>query len=371
MSSIPSPGSNNLFNQDNPDGNQSNDQINNQNITADYDQWYTDEQTMQQDEESLAAAIADLVNVSHGHNYNATFEAMMMFFTQVFPDVLNIQQDQLNTLSDSQNISSDLRSFVTSIQNDMNTISQSQLYTNNPTSGNPSWSSRPNWTAAGDGDASFDFYGNTCDLYAWAHFLSSSSSTNGLSANISSPLNVSDANQMEQYSVGIANEIVNPWGTSSYSVTFNVKNNNILNDDQGNLWFTDPASNPTTPSGATSNPFPTPPSGQDYIGFNVAYAIWLSSQTINYNTNPPPAPSGGGNPLSTQPGVWTDNNPIKTIQQNLQEDNSATSSISTTTQTTEQFYTNQYNQLTGIDNSMQQNFVEEISAIIQNESPNG
>ena len=366
---FPSPGSQNLWNHANPeDQGESNDQINNQNMQTDYDQWYSDEQTMQQDEESLATAIADLVNVSHGHNYNATFEAMMMFFTQVFPDVLNIQQDQLNTLSDTQNISSDLRSFVTSIQNDSNTLSGANLYTNTPSNGNPSWSG-PNWPGAGGEylNAAHDFYGNTCDLYAWAHFLGSPDSVQGLSgANApSSALSSSDAEQITGYSVSIANEILNPWSgayASAPAAGLSVSGTgaNILTDNNNINWMNETIQNPSSPNGIFPN-VTTP-----HNGFNIAYVLWLSSQNISYNTT-----LGSSTTTANQPTVWTDNTPLKDIQQDLQQDNSSTSSLATTTQTTEQFYTNQYNQLTGIDNSMQQNFVEEISAIIQNESPNG
>jgi hypothetical protein len=44
--------------------------------------------------------------------------------------------------------------------------------------------------------------------------------------------------------------------------------------------------------------------------------------------------------------------------------------MSTTTQTIEQFYTNEYNQITGIDNSMQQSWVSGQTSMINNQKAN-
>lgn len=268
---------------------------NDQQITNDVQQYIDDQNQMSADYAAIQTALANLFPAGGHMSPDQIFAALMAFFMQVFPDILSYQEGNMNLLADSQNISSDLRGFVNSIQNDFNTGA--------------------NATAA---DMQ-DMINNTQDLSNWTTFLSSKNS-----AWTTPPLDPTDAGQINQQLTDIENQfthqdnsttspnpnpIINDWGNAQ----------NMANDMTG--W-------PSSTSGG-------------------AIPGWFSNPDTTNPANPAPQ--------------------IKAIQGSLQQANSSVSTMATTTQTSEQFYTNQYNQLTGIDNSMQQNSASEVSSFVTNQ----
>lgn len=261
-------------NQNDDPGNYANDQQ----IASDVNQWLADQNQMSLDKTAIETALANLKSGSP----DAIFAALMAFFMQIFPDVLNYQQDNMNSLADSQNISSDLRGFVNSIQNDFN-----------------------EGASISAGQAA-DLNNNAQDLFNWTNYLDGTSTTPGPWSG-APPLDPTDGGQINQMISGIASEFGGTGGSATVLPTNWA--GNIAPDM--NTWFT------------------------------------------------PPAPGGTG-PANPAPQ-------IKAIQGDLQQANSSVSTMATTTQTSEQFYTNQYNQLTGIDNSMQQNSASEVSSFVTNQ----
>jgi hypothetical protein len=77
----------------------------------------------------------------------------------------------------------------------------------------------------------------------------------------------------------------------------------------------------------------------------------------------PPVNQGGNNPGGPSPE-------FKSIMNDLQTLNQSTSGLSTTVQTTLQFYVNNYNQWIGIFNNALQDDIKEISAPINNQKSN-
>lgn len=91
---------------------------------------------------------------------------------------------------------------------------------------------------------------------------------------------------------------------------------------------------------------------------------WLSSTATTPSDNPIP----GGNinpPIPNDPY-----NQVKTITGDFQQVNSNVSTYSTTTQTSMQFFVNEYNQCMGIDNSTQQSLMTGIAAMVNNQKTN-
>lgn len=293
---------------------------NDTNIENDVQQWLNDQAQIGVDESDLQTALAQMEKEAKSGN---VFGAMMVFFTSVFPDVLTYQQDTMNTLADSQNIASDLRAFATSIQNDFN--ASAGLSPTTVVNGQV----EPNQAAL---DNAKDLFNNTNDLNSWATFLSNpQSGFPWTSANC--PLDHSDGLTITSQMSGIVSAF---GGSNGEQVQTGWNYNN-------GTWT---AIN-TSVSWSDSDE-----------GSSMAAALYAWNNTTNLPSN---APSG-----TTPPNVPPANQ-VKEIQGNLQQANSAVSTMATTTQTTEQFYTNQYNQLTGIDNSIQQNTISEESSFVTNQ----
>jgi hypothetical protein len=260
----------------------------------DYDQWLLDQKAQAADDEEVKSALASMeelmAEAKIGHNKNAEFMAMMLFFYQVMPNLMQQQQDNITALADSQNIDSDLRNFVTNIQGDINSG-----YTNS--SGGAGSSYTINQPTAED------IMGNIADLKQWTTFLSTTS------CNGTTPLDASDADNLLSNMSSIATSIGDTY----------------------------------TPGGSNFN--------------TIAITV---ENTINgiYGEQP------------NNPQFQANQQTVSSIQQNLQQANSTTSSIATTTQTTEQFFVNQYNQFTGIDNSLQQSYASTNNSMVNNQKSN-
>jgi hypothetical protein len=84
----------------------------------------------------------------------------------------------------------------------------------------------------------------------------------------------------------------------------------------------------------------------------------MNSDMVNWYT----APTDDGKTPPAEPATQ-----IKAIQGALQTSNSAVSTLATTTQTQEQFYTNEYNQITGITNSLQQSQATQTGTLVHNQ----
>jgi len=260
-----------------------NNYANNQQMGADVTQYQQDQASMAADISALHQALNNMAAELANNPQNAGL-ALMSFFTQILPDVLGIQQDQMNVLADSQNIASDLRSFVTSMQSDFNT-----------------------GALATQGDMT-DLYLNADSLNYWTGYLSNSANfpdPANPGKNFTPPLDPTDAGQIQNMMSDIQEKFSH--GT----------------EGQGADW-----GNPTQMAADMSNWFSAPPSG----------------------ANP------------TSPATQ-----IKAIQGDLQQANSAVSTQATTTQTQEQFFTNQYNQFVGVTNSLQQSFASENTASVNNQ----
>lgn len=298
---------------------------NDTNIQNSVQQWLDDQAQVGIDKQAIDAAIAQMeADITHGNN---VFGAMMIFFSSIFPDVLTYQEDTMNTLADSQNISSDLRSFVTQIQKDFNTGATLD----------------PNGSGSASANANaIDLYNNTQDLKSWTDFLDRAQS--GLWTSKTCPLDASDGETISNS----LKDIEGAFGGGSASG---------VQVQTGWNWGPGPNNGPDqwNPTYTTVNW--TSKDG----GAGMATAMWNWNNSTALPTTGTP-PSGTPGPTPPQPATE-----IKEIQGDLQQSNSSVSTMATTTQTTEQFYTNQYNQLTGIDNSMQQNTISEESSFVTNQ----
>jgi hypothetical protein len=193
---------------------------NNQNISNDVQQWIDDQQSLSAIATDIQIALAGMEKELHSGN---VFGAMMMFFTQIFPDVLSYQEGTMNVLADSQNIASDLRAFATQAQNDFNTAAQD--------AGNVTGT-----------DLAHDLYDNVEDLNQWAQYLSTPNSYWNAT---NCPLDVNDATTIED-------QTNTTTGIGSYFGTNGADWGNFTNmTNDMNSWF-------TAPSGSSSNPPASP-----------------------------------------------------------------------------------------------------------------
>ncbi|NDD58245.1 MAG: hypothetical protein EBZ47_03200 [Chlamydiae bacterium] len=243
---------------------------NNAQMQNDVNQWYADSQKISIDESAFYAALAQMNELAAE---GKTDLALMYLFTSVFPAMLSFQEDTITLLADSQNISSDLRNFVSCAENDFNA----------------GGSASPEQMA--------DMYNNVQSLNSWASYLSSDN-PGYWSAGSGAPLSATDAANIEDD----CNTIAGVFGTTDWGNPANMSND-------VKSWFSEPTS--------SDNAIP--------------------SQNI------------------------------KTVQGAFQQANSAVSSISTTLQSQEQFYIDQYNQYVGIDNSMQQSECTQNAAFVNNQ----
>ena len=260
-------------------------------LQDDYNQWYEDQQQIQDDLTQVLAMLDKMKKAEQGGHYDSVSVALQMAFMCVFPTIFSEKEDNINQLSDSMNISSDLRTYVTSIQNDFN---------NAPTESTtvPAGSTQsPAETNAQD------LIDRVTDLNRWVNFLQNSSSGfNGVTA-----IDATDATNITTAISDITTAFGKDWGCSAN----------------------------------------------------------MATDMTNWNNPTPVTPPSGGTPIPPEPAPQ-----IKEIQGDLQQANSSVSTMSTTTQTTEQFYTNEYNQITGIDNSMQQSWVSGQTSMINNQKSN-
>jgi hypothetical protein len=241
----------------------------NQELQKDYDTWQADQEQLKEDLQQVLAMLDKMQKAEHGGKFDSVSIALSMAFTCVLPTIFSEKEDNLNQLSDSQNIASDLRRYVTLIQNDFNSIG------------------------------------------------------NGASA----PTGSAGVNKMNQEIQSLEN-----WTSK-------------LSQDGGPL---DPTSAGQLTTALTD--ITTQLSGKTDTD------VW------NWFNPPTPDPSKPPQPSTTQF--------LKAIQGDIQQSNSSVSTLSTTTQTTEQFYVNQYNQITGIDNSIQQSWVSGQGVMVNNEKSN-
>jgi hypothetical protein len=239
----------------------------NQDLQKDYQTWQDDQEQLKEDLEQVLAMLDKMQKAEHGGKFDSVSIALSMAFTCVLPTIFSEKEDNLNQLSDSQNLASDLRRYVTLIQNDFNSIGKG---TSAPTGS----------------DGVNKVNGEINRLEEWVDRLSQDGG----------PLDATSAGQLT---------------TALTDITTQLSGHN--DTDVWN-WF-----NPPT------IPDPSQPS------------------TIQI---------------------------LKTIQGDIQQSNSSVSTLSTTTQTTEQFYVNQYNQITGIDNSIQQSWVSGQGVMVNNEKSN-
>jgi hypothetical protein len=237
-----------------------------------------------------------------GGHYDSVSVALQMAFMCVFPTIFSEKEDNINQLSDSMNISSDLRKYVTQIQNDFNNASTIS-------------SNTPGTTPSANAQ---DLYDRVTDLNRWVNFLQDpSSACNGVTA-----LDATDASNITNAIGDIKNQFTHQGKDASGNP---ITINDWTNKDYGNM----------------------------------------AQDMINWNSTTPVTPPTGGTPIPPAPAPQ-----IKAIQGDLQQANSSVSTMSTTTQTIEQFYTNEYNQITGIDNSMQQSWVSGQTSMINNQKAN-
>jgi len=283
-----------------------NNYANNQQMGADVTQYQQDQASMAADISALHQALNNMAAELANNPQDAGL-ALMTFFTQILPDVLGIQQDQMNVLADSQNIASDLRSFVTSAQTDFN--------------------AGANVTSA----QTQDLYDNSMDLSNWTSYLSNSANFPDASnpgKNFTPPLDPTDAGQIQNMVTSIGQQF------SHYDNSSKSNKSDWGPDGTGNNWAGQMVRDMATGWGGTN--------GDPFI------PGWFAP------------PASGANP--TSPATQ-----IKAIQGDLQQANSAVSTQATTTQTQEQFFTNQYNQFVGVTNSLQQSFASENTASVNNQ----
>ena len=94
----------------------------NQELQKDYDTWQADQEQLKEDLQQVLAMLDKMQKAEHGGKFDSVSIALSMAFTCVLPTIFSEKEDNLNQLSDSQNIASDLRRYVTLIQNDFNSI---------------------------------------------------------------------------------------------------------------------------------------------------------------------------------------------------------------------------------------------------------
>jgi hypothetical protein len=254
------------FNDNNP---------NNTNMNNDVNQWCQDNAQMQADKTTLNNALAAMAaDIGKGKGDN-TDGALMLLFTAVLPGVLTYQQDSMNMLADSQNISSDLRNFNNSIQDDFNA------------GGNITYPQAQ------------DLYNNVNDLNTWAKFLSTAQPGGWTTAD--APLSAANATEIENNTAGIENSFEGNGGSGNW-------NPSTIQQDMAN-WFATPVTE--LPNGP--NYVPTPSSDPAGPAPEIK-AIQGNTQQINS------AVSSQATTLNTQIQFFTGQyNQFVNVQSSLQK----------------------------------------------------
>ena len=221
---------------------------NNTNMNNDVQQWCNDNEQLQADKTTLNNALAAMSkDIGQGKNDN-TDGALMLLFTAVLPGVLTYQQDSMNMLADSQNISSDLRNFNNSIQDDFNQGANIQQ-----------------GDAANPGAQ--DLFNNVNDLNTWAKFLSQGQAGGWTAAD--APLSSANATEIENNTDDIKTQFAGD-GTTKW-------NEGEIQPDMAK-WFATPP--------ATSTTDPTDPAKQikEIQGDTQQINSTVSSQATTLNT---------------------------------------------------------------------------------------
>ncbi len=288
----------------------------NQPLLQDVMKLLTDRAQMAQDLSAIGTALEQMLHDLQSGDPNKVFTAMMVALYQIFPAIEAYKGDNIEQLADSENVGSDLRSFITGAQASFNTAC----------------GTAPNQDAANDlynyihdldGNApiSVSYNGTTYTYSNWVSFLSDTSGSSGSfwqAINMTPPLDTDTASYLDQATAGIKEQFDNPG---------------------------DPGSTPPIP--------PVDVWGQSNFG---DYISDLYNTSIG-NT------SGIENPL-TQTGAMQS---IKSVQSELQQSTQSVSTMATSVQTNEQFYTQEYNQILGIDNNLLQGESKQDSNFVQNQ----
>jgi hypothetical protein len=279
-------------------------------LQQDTEKLFSDQQQMAADYAAIGAALTNMETAMKSGNTQEIFMALQVALYQIMPDIESYQGDNIQQLSDAQNISSDLRTFGTDGQNAFN-----------DTSGN---------SAA----ALFD---NTQDLIG------------------------GDAN--------------NNGSNYNFNVTVTVTNSSgqVVVNDQSESWI-QLLDGDTT--GGLANVWG---SNTTALDTNDAATILGSLQSIETQfggTNGSGGSWGNTSEMATTIAGWynqSNTDPampqaqIKTIQGAYQQITQSVSTLATSIQTNEQFYTQQFNQVLGIDNNMLQSQNQQVTTLVQNE----
>jgi hypothetical protein len=260
----------------------------NKQLASDAQQLWNDRQQMEDDYNAIQAALTQMLADLKSKDPTSVFMALMVALYQIFPAIEAYKGDNIKQLADSENIASDLRTFITGGE-----------------------------TAFNKTDGS-----NASDLFYFIQDLNGDGST--------STYNVQ----------GTAN------GTS-----FNESWLSFLTDKT--IWGSN------TPLDATDEAYLVQSVAdiKSQFGADWGNTAKMQSDIANWY-----------NQSSTTMGEPAPQ--IKAIQGDCQQATQAVSTLATSTQTNEQFYTQEFNQIIGIDNSLLQGEASQSTALVQNQKTN-
>jgi hypothetical protein len=244
---------------------------------------------MEQDYNAIGTALTNMLNDLKSGDPTKVFMALMVALYQIFPAIEAYKGDNIKQLADSENVASDIRSFVTGAETAFN-----------DTSGN-----------------------GATNLYYYVHDLNEA------------PVSITINGQTTNYNNWLA----------------------LLSDQPSSgpqIWGGNPALDPTDESYVV----------QSFSDINTEFGqgVWgntgsMATEIKNWYTisnQNPEAPASQ----------------IKSIQNDTQQANQSVSTLATSTQSNEQFYTQEFNQIIGIDNDLLQGQAQQNTNIVQNQKSN-
>lgn len=240
------------------------------------------------------------------------FQAMMIALNQVFPAIEQYKGDNVKQLADNENIASDIRGFITSAQSAFNDTTVKNN-TNNA-----------DWIRGNK------IYQSLEPLY-------------------DSTTNVEVAMKVSFTAPGISGETQESW--LDLLMDKRLWGDNTPLDQTNCDYLKESIGSIQGQFVKDGKSFWTAGSAGD-IGAAVAW--W-------YQTSTQPGPKGEAPVPSAQ---------LKAVQGALQQSTQSVSTQATSLQTQEQYYTQEFNQLIGIDNSIKQNEATQVTTLVKNQKSN-
>lgn len=286
----------------------------NQPLKADVTTMFFDRQLLQSELDSIQAALQQMEADAKSPDKGKVFMAMMVAITQVFPAIEEYKGDNIRQLADNENVASDLRAFVTSAQAGFNDTTKD--------------------TTDAHGA------GNGADMTRGVRIYQSLAGLFGLSPDGNNPPDFDEMNvhftingvhKSESWLNLLTDTDV--WGSAT---PISLANKGYLTQAIGNI------------EGEFGNNWVDKMDNVTAMG----HTVWQWQQaSLTPQPSGPPIPSAE----------------LKSVQSDLQQGTQATSTQATSLQTQEQYYTQEFNQITGVDNSIKQSQASQVTTLVHNQ----